>query len=68
MTLKVFRLTALAASALVLAGCAAVDFDKAISDTNQTAGTFTSGKLELSRNAESRGLTPEILESLLADE
>ncbi len=66
MTLKVFRLTALAASALVLAGCASVDFDKAVSDTNQTAGTFTGGKLELSRNAEQNAAKSKLSSELLS--
>ena len=66
MTLKVFKLTALAASALVLAGCASVDFDKAVSDTNQTAGAFTGGKLELSRNAEQNAARGKLSSELLS--
>ena len=50
MTLQFFKLTALAGSALILAGCASVNFDQAVSTANQTAGSFTGGKLELSRS------------------
>ena len=46
---RIFRLTALAGAALVLAGCASVNFDQAVQDTNDTNNTFTQGKLELSR-------------------
>ena len=48
----IFKLTAMAAAALVLAGCASVNFDQALSSANQATDTFTGGQLELSRSAE----------------
>jgi len=42
---------AAAAAGLLLAGCATVDIDATVTQTNATAGDFTQGKLELSRTA-----------------
>ena len=66
MTLKFFKLTALASSALLLAGCASVDFDKAVGTANQTAGSFTGGKLELSRSAQQLEAKSKLAADLLA--
>ena len=49
---KIFHLSALATAALVLAGCASVNIDQTVQDTNQTSQAFTQGKLELSRTAQ----------------
>ena len=46
---KVFKLTAMAVAVLILAGCASVNFDQALSSANQATDTFTGGKLELSK-------------------
>ena len=48
---KIFRLSALATAALVLAGCASVNIDQTVQDTNETSAAFTQGKLELNRSA-----------------
>jgi len=48
---KLFKSTASVATALVLAGCASVNFDQAVSETNQIASAFTSGQLALSQTA-----------------
>ena len=66
MTLKFFKLSALAGSALVLAGCASVNFDQAVSTANQTAGSFTGGKLELSRSAQQLEARSKLAADLLA--
>ena len=51
---RVLRLTAIAVATAVLAGCASVSIDDALSDTNTNAQQFTGGKLELSRTQEQR--------------
>lgn len=58
---------AMAPAALVLlAGCASVSIDEALSDTNTRARGFTDGKLELSRTAEQRERRQALAQSLLA--
>jgi outer membrane protein TolC len=57
---------AVAFSALMLAGCASVNFDQAVDDTNQTAGAFTLGKLELSRSAEQNAARSKLAGELLS--
>jgi outer membrane protein TolC len=52
--------------AAVLAGCATVDIDQAISDTNRSAAGFTAGQLELSRTAEQRHRHAALTAQLLA--
>jgi len=47
---RIFRLSAVAISALVLVGCASVNMDQAVRDTNDATASFTQGKLELSRS------------------
>ena len=66
MRLKFFKLTALAASASILAGCASVDFDQAVSSANQTAGSFTGGALELSRSAQQNDARSKLAADLLS--
>ena len=66
MMLKFFKLTALAASVLILAGCASIDFDQAISSANQTTGSFTGGKLELNRTAQQNDARAKLAADLLA--
>ena len=66
MTPKFFKLTALAASALLLAGCASVDFDQAVSTANQTTGSFTGGTLELSRSAQQNDARSKLANDLLS--
>jgi outer membrane protein TolC len=61
-----FRLPAAAAAALVLAGCASVDIDQAVQETNQAAPGFTGGKLELSRTDEQRQARERLSSELLA--
>ncbi len=63
---RIFRLGALATATLVLAGCASVNFDEAVGDTNNSAGDFTQGKLELSRTTEQRQARSKLSSELLA--
>ena len=64
---NIFRLTALAAASLVLAGCASVNMDQAVRDTNDTTATFTQGKLELSRTAQQAQARAKLSSELLAN-
>ena len=61
-----FKLTACAAIILVLSGCASVNFDQAIADTNQNAGAFTSGQLALRQTAEQNAASAKLTDELLA--
>ena len=63
---KYFKLTAGALAVLVLAGCASVNFDEAVGNTNQATGSFTGGKLELTRSAEQRDAKAKLAADLLA--
>jgi outer membrane protein TolC len=63
---RIFRLGALATATLVLAGCASVNFDQTVGDTNNSAGDFTQGKLELSRTTEQRQARGKLSSELLA--
>ncbi len=63
---RLFKSTAVFAACLALAGCASVNFDQAIDETNQSAGAFTSGNLQLSRNAEQRDAKNKLAIDLLA--
>ena len=60
------RLTALAAATLILAGCASVNIDQTLQDTNQQTSGFTQGKLELSRTAEQQQARGKLSSELLA--
>jgi len=63
---RIFRLTALAASGLVLAGCASVNFDQTVQGTNDSTGSFTQGKLELSRTEQQSQARAKLTSELLA--
>lgn len=60
-----FRLGAVAVATLVLAGCASVNFDQAMQDTNDSTGTFTQGKLELSRSGQQQQARNKLSSELL---
>ena len=62
----IFRLTAIAAATLVLAGCASVNFDQAVQDANGSTGTFTQGKLELSQSQQQAQARAKLSGQLLA--
>jgi outer membrane protein TolC len=62
----IFRLSALATAGLVLAGCASVNVDQAVRDTNDTTNTFTHGKLELSRTEQQGQARAKLSSELLA--
>ena len=66
MTTKLFKLTAMAATAWVLAGCASVNFDEAVSSTNQATGSFTGGKLALSRTTGQNDARSKLAADLLS--
>ena len=67
---RIFRSGARAAAAplvlLWLAGCASVDIDKTLDQTNAATPDFTQGKLELSRTALQRGARAKLSTELLA--
>lgn len=63
---RALRLTAIAVATTVLAGCASVSIDDALSDTNTNAQQFTGGKLELSRTQEQRDRRAALSQELLA--
>ena len=56
---------AMAAAAILLAGCATVGIDDALQETNSKAQEFTQGKLELSRTKEQRKARASLTEELL---
>ena len=60
-----FRLGAVTAATFILAGCASVNFDQAVQDTNSSAGTFTQGKLELSRSDQQQQARSKLSSELL---
>ena len=66
MNAKLFKLTAMAAAALMLAGCASVNFDQAVGQTNQTASAFTGGKLALRQTAEQNAAKSKLSSELLS--
>ena len=63
----ILQLSAWATAALLLAGCASVNFDQALGEANQTTQTFTQGKLELSRTDGQRQSRLQLTERLLAE-
>ena len=67
-----FPLTACAAIVVMLAGCASVNFEQAVADTNQSAAAFTSGQLALRQTTEqsvaSTKLTQELLSTPLSSD
>ncbi|MGE3347747.1 MAG: TolC family protein [Ramlibacter sp.] len=60
------RLGAVAAATLILTGCASVNFDQALQDTNARTSTFAQGKLELSRTHEQALARQKLANDLLA--
>ena len=62
----IFRLSALATASLVLAGCASVNIDQAVSATNDGTKAFTQGKLELSRTEQQGQARSKLSSELLA--
>jgi outer membrane protein TolC len=64
---RLFKRCASGAAIAVLAGCASVNIDQAISDTNGSARTFTQGKLELSRTDAQRQARAKLSAELLAN-
>ncbi|TWO68010.1 TolC family protein [Caenimonas sedimenti] len=61
-----FRVSGLGAAVLLLAGCASVNIDQALQETNQSTQDFTQGKLELSRTEQQRQSRGQLSERLLA--
>ena len=62
----IFRLSTLAAATMVLAGCASVNIDQTLSDTNDTTSAFTQSKLTLSRTDAQRQASGQLSAELLA--
>lgn len=63
---RTFRIAGGSLGALVLAGCATVNIDDAVSQTNRATEGFTQGKLELSRTGEQREKRAALSEQLLS--
>ena len=51
---------------LVLSGCATVDFDKSVANTNEQAASFTNGQLALVRSDDQRAEMDEIAGEILS--
>lgn len=60
------RLPAVAAAALLLAGCASTNIDDAVRSTNEAVPAFTGGKLELSRTEQQRQARARLSAELLS--
>jgi outer membrane protein TolC len=60
------RTAAAGTALLVLAGCATVDIDRAVAETNQALPGFTGEKLELSRTMQQREARRQLAAELLA--
>ncbi len=65
-TKTLFKRGALTLAWLVLAGCATVDMDKTISETNSTTDSFTKGRLELVRSEQQKQVRAKLAAELLA--
>jgi outer membrane protein TolC len=63
---SVFKLAAVIAAVLALAGCASVNIDQAVQDTNDKTGAFTQGKLALNRTEAQRQAASKSSAELLA--
>ena len=61
-----FKPVACAAILLALTGCASINFDQAVTDTNQSAGAFTGGKLALSQTADQNAARSKLASELLS--
>jgi outer membrane murein-binding lipoprotein Lpp len=66
-TKDIFKSGAVVAAVLVLAGCASVNIDQAVKDANDSTGTFTQGKLELSRTDQQAQARQKLSAELLAN-
>ena len=64
---KIFPLTTLAMASLMLAGCASINIDQAVRETNDTTDAFTQGKLELSRTGQQQQARGKLTVELLAE-
>ncbi|WP_372825056.1 TolC family protein [Polaromonas sp.] len=64
---SLFKLCVSGAAIAVLAGCASVNIDQTISDTNSGASAFTQGKLALSRTDQQRQARATLSSELLAN-
>ena len=62
----VFRLSTVSAAGLILAGCASVNFDQALVESNETTRGFTGGRLELSQSDRQRQSREALSAQLLA--
>ncbi|MDP2818902.1 MAG: TolC family protein [Polaromonas sp.] len=62
---RLFRLGSVALATLLLAGCASVNFDQALQDTNTTQSAFTQGKLELNRSDQQQQARSKLSSELL---
>jgi outer membrane protein TolC len=60
------RALVVAAALLLLAGCASVDIDQAVAETNDALPGFTGGKLELARTDAQRAARDQVAAELLA--
>ncbi len=63
---RTFQIAGVCAAVLLLVGCASVDIDQALQQTNQSTQDFTQGKLELSRTEQQRQARSQLSEQLLA--
>ena len=63
---NIFRLSALAGAAVVLVGCASVNMDQTLADTNGATKSFTQGKLELTRTEQQQQARSKLTSELLA--
>jgi uncharacterized protein YceK len=63
---RLFKSTASLATVLLLSGCASVNFDQAVSETNQIASAFTSGQLALSQTAAQNAARSKLASDLLS--
>ena len=62
----IFKRLPLAAAIFTLAGCASVNIDQAISETNETTSAFTQGQLQLSRTSQQSQDRSKLSSDLLA--
>ncbi len=65
-TTTIFKSCAVVAAILVLAGCASVNIDEAVKDTNDMTGAFTQGKLEFRRTQQQVQAHQQLSTDLLA--
>ncbi|MDM0052314.1 TolC family protein [Variovorax sp. J22R115] len=63
--MRAVTLSAMAAAALLLTGCASVGIDEVLEETNASTSQFTDGKLELSRTDEQREARAALTDDLL---